>query len=127
MHSFLMLGLDVMGANTKKLSTRVLIAFIVISLFFVFLTGYTKYIFAKDYSFYIETECNPDTASCFIRDCEEYCPPNGLATYSAYYIQASEFNKCTSNDCSNICQDSETAHLCEPILCDSSAGDECSG
>jgi hypothetical protein len=122
----LMLGLEAMDTDSKKPSVRILIAFIIITLFFVFLTGYTKYIFAKDYTFYIEAECNPDTTSCFIRDCEEYCPPNGLSTYSAYYIDASEYSRCTSNDCSNICQDSTTAHLCEPIPCDSDAGDECS-
>ncbi len=103
----------------KSARTWPLTSFVIVSIFFVFLTAYTKYIFAKDYSFYIEGECNPTTTTCFVRDCEEYCPPNGLDTYSAYYIDASEFSSCASNDCANICKNLETAHLCEQIACDS--------
>lgn len=99
-------------------SSRILVTFFIVSLFFVFLTGYTKYIFAKDYTFYIETECNPEVSTCYVRSCDDYCPPNGLSTYSAYYIPAAEYKNCTSSDCKNICESSETSHLCEPIPCD---------
>lgn len=112
--------------NAKKINpARILTIFIIASLFFVFLTGYTKFIFAKDYTFYIETECDPENTACFVRDCNESCPPNGLSVYSAYYIRGTDFQKCTSSNCSNICQGLETAHLCKPILCDTNAGDEC--
>lgn len=97
---------------------RLLVGFFIISLFFVFLTGYTKYIFAKDYTFYVEGECDPTATSCYVRSCDDYCPPNELSTYSAYYIDANQFNNCTYNDCKNICEDTETAYLCEPIPCD---------
>jgi hypothetical protein len=103
----------------KSSQTWPLTSFVVISILFVFLTAYTKYIFAKDYSFYIEGECDPLITTCFVRDCDEYCPPNGLEIYSAYYIDASEFTSCTSNDCASICENLETAHLCEQIACDS--------
>lgn len=105
---------------------RLLTIFVLSSLVFTFLTAYTKYIFAKDYSFYIEAPCDPSTMSCFVRDCDDYCPPNGLDTYRAYMIPASIFPACTNNSCENVCLDETTTHQCEEIQCDEEAGDSCS-
>jgi hypothetical protein len=110
----------------KNFGLLLLTLFIVVSVVFIYLTAYTKYIFAKDYYFYIEAPCDPDTTKCFIRDCDDYCPPNGLDTYSAYTIKASDFSSCEDNSCSNICNDANLYHICEPIICDAEVGDTCS-
>lgn len=115
--------MDKVPAGNK--STNLLILFIAITLGVVFLSAYTRYIFAKDYTFYIEAACDPSKENCFVRDCNDYCPPNGLAIYSAYHIKASIFPTCINNDCANICQ-SKTNKECAPILCDIEAGDSCS-
>jgi hypothetical protein len=114
------------GLQSELTKTQLLTSFVFISVFLVFLTAYTKFIFAKEYFFYIEAPCDTETQSCFVRDCDEYCPPNGLDTYSAYYLKASDFPSCTTNDCANICLNEITADKCEMIPCDSLAGDSCS-
>lgn len=117
-------------SETKEYShswgERLIKYFVILSLILVFLTAYTKYIFAKDYYFYIESPCDPSTTKCFVRDCDDYCPPNGLETYSAYNIKASTYSSCLDNSCVNICESSESEHLCTPIACDETTGDECS-
>jgi hypothetical protein len=103
------------------LSTFVFVALILISL-----TAYTKYIFAKDYNFYIEAPCDPTLMTCFVRDCDDYCPPNGLSTYRAYMVSASVFPDCIDNSCTNICLSGTTSSLCEEIICSTEDGDSCS-
>ncbi len=110
----------------SQTGVKLLTVFIILAVIFTFLTAYTKYIFAKDYSFYIEGPCDPETMICFIRDCDDYCPPNGLAEYRSYMIPASVFPVCTDNACSNICQNKATNHQCQEISCDTEAGDSCS-
>jgi hypothetical protein len=109
-----------------KYGVRLLTVFVLFSLVFTFLTAYTKYMFAKDYEFYIEAPCDPTSETCFVRDCDDYCPPNGLDTYRAYMIPASTFPNCTDNSCSNICLEDATADQCTEILCDAEVGDSCS-
>lgn len=111
------------GRVTK---TQLLTVFVIISVFLVFLTSFVKYVFAKDYLFYIESSCDVTTQVCYVRDCEDYCPPNGISIYSAFYIKASEFPLCTTNSCANICTNESTAYKCESIECDSTNGDACS-
>jgi hypothetical protein len=111
---------------SKKWGVVILVSFVVISLTLTYLTAYTKYIFAKEYTFYIEAPCDSETMTCFTRDCEDYCPPNGLSEYRAYTIKASVFSSCTDNSCTNICQNSETAMQCEEIVCSEEDGDSCS-
>ncbi len=108
-----------------KCGVSMLTLFVLLSVMLTFLTAYTKYIFAKDYSFYIEAPCDPTTMTCFVRDCGDYCPPNGLDTYRAYMIPASVFPSCTSNSCENICLSESSSYQCEEIICDSETGDEC--
>lgn len=111
---------------SKKLGVVVLVTFVALSLVLTYLTAYTKYIFAKDYNFYIETPCDPETMTCFTRDCDDYCPPNGLSEYRSFTISASTFTSCSSNSCENICLNTNTASKCEEITCDPTAGDSCS-
>jgi hypothetical protein len=110
----------------NRLGVRLLGSFVIFSLFFVFLTAYTKYIFAKDYSFYIETPCEPDSEICFVRDCDNYCPPNNLSAYKAFIIPADIFANCVDNACSNICLADKGRQACEQIHCNAEAGDSCS-
>ncbi len=111
---------------TRRWGVSILVSFVLLSLVFTYLTAYTKYIFAKDYSFYIETPCDPESMTCFVRDCDDYCPPNGLAIYRSFSIPADVFPVCTSNSCENICLNKATSHQCEEIVCDEENGDSCS-
>jgi hypothetical protein len=117
-------------ALTKEYSKRwgvvVLTSFVVVALLLTYLTAYTKYIFAKDYVFYIEAPCDPESMICFVRDCDDYCPPNGLSAYRSFTIQASTFASCTNNSCENICLTESTAAQCEEIICDPVADESCS-
>ncbi len=103
-----------------------LLVFTIISLSLVFMTAYTKYIFAQDYTFRIEATCNPQQQTCFVRDCTESCPPNQLPVYSAYKISASDYSECTTNGCENICQNEDKSNLCKEIVCNAQNGDSCS-
>jgi len=94
------------------------VIFIIVSLVLVYMTAFTKYIWAKDYFFIVETTCDPEVSTCFVRDCEDYCPPNGLEIYSSYLMKAYDFEKCPNGDCYEICTDTTTSNLCEKIECD---------
>ena len=62
--------------------------------------------FKKDYDFYIETKCDPQTENCFFRDCEnnpDICPPNGFSYYNQYIIKARDFKSCSNEDCTEAC------------------------
>ncbi len=111
--------------NAGPRNTKLFTVFVVVALVLVFLSAYTRYIFAKDYFFYVEGRCDTSTQTCFIRDCEDYCPPNGLDTYSAYYIKAALYEQCQRNSCGNICR-GEQSNKCIVIECDVDAGDSCS-
>ncbi len=114
---------DAVIAVSKKVIG--LLVFTIVGLSLVILTAYSKYIYAKDFTFLIEATCNPEQQSCFVRDCEEYCPPNQLEIYSAYEISAADYDKCTTNGCENICQNETTKNLCIEISCNAENGDDC--
>lgn len=108
--------------------SRTVVVIIIITFFvilFFTLTAYTKYIFAKDYTFIIETPCSTENGVCYVRDCEEYCPPNKLEIYSVFYMPAYMYKECTGNSCENICFTAETSHYCTEIICDKENGDDC--
>ncbi|MEK7462311.1 MAG: hypothetical protein AAB618_01945 [Patescibacteria group bacterium] len=107
---------------SKNAGTGLFTRFIIISIFLITLSAYTRFIFAKDYSFYIEAACDPSSEICFLRDCEEYCPPNELEHYKAFTIPAAAFEQCSDNSCSNIC---EEGSVCERIECGASEEDVC--
>lgn len=112
----------------QKLSFRGKILLLIsgISVALVCLVSYTKYIYAKDYTFLVEASCDPLTQSCYVRDCEDYCPPNELESYTVFAISAADFSSCTDNSCSNVCLNPTTAEKCEEITCDIENGDDCS-
>ena len=62
--------------------------------------------FSKDYDFFIETQCDSATETCFYRDCEnspDDCPPNGFSYYNQLTIKASDFKYCVNEDCTEAC------------------------
>jgi hypothetical protein len=97
-----------------------------ILLFLALLTSFTKYIYAKDYYFFVETPCNPESEICFVRDCNDYCPPNNFSTYKTFSIKAQHFSQCSDNTCQSVCFNKQTKNLCQEIVCNHEAGDECS-
>lgn len=116
-----------MAVETRSnLRVKILVGLTAISVLLVLLTGYTKYIYAGDYFFIIEAPCDENSQTCFVRDCEDYCPPNELATYKTYLIKAEDFADCTENSCTNICENEETSDLCEEVICNLDNGDDCS-
>ncbi len=107
----------------KLTSTKLFTVFIFTLIIVVSLSSYVRYIFAKDYEFHVEMSCDTKTELCNIRDCSDYCPPNGLDQYKIYKIRAIDFKNCTNNSCSNICVGT---NKCQLIKCDSKSGDNCS-
>ncbi|MFA6354903.1 MAG: hypothetical protein WCW65_00555 [Candidatus Paceibacterota bacterium] len=70
------------------------------------LSSFYFFYFKKDYDFIVETQCNPETETCFYRDCEsspDDCPPNGLSYYNTYTLKASDFKSCVNEDCTEAC------------------------
>ena len=62
--------------------------------------------FKKDFNFIIETKCNPETETCFYRNCTnpDNCPPNKFSYYNTYIVRARDFKACgMSEDCLNAC------------------------
>jgi len=62
--------------------------------------------FKKDFNFIVETKCNPETETCFYRDCTnpDDCPPNGFSYYNTYTLRARDFKACGVNeDCLEAC------------------------
>lgn len=116
---------DVVIVAASKKVTRLLIFFAFVCVSLVALTSYTKYIYAKDYTFRIESTCNPEEGVCYVRDCDEYCPPNNLAVYTVYNMSASYYDQCENNSCENICHNEDTAQLCIELKCSEENGDVC--
>lgn len=61
--------------------------------------------FKKDFNFIVETKCNPETETCFYRDCTnpDDCPPNNLSYYNTYTLKARDFKACINEDCTEAC------------------------
>lgn len=70
----------------------------IISCFYLF---YIK----KDFDFIVETDCDPNTETCFYRDCGivDECPPNNLSYYNEYTLKAKDFQSCPNEDCMEAC------------------------
>lgn len=69
--------------------------------------SFYSFYYQKNYDFFIETQCDPSTETCFYRDCEnnlDVCPPNNLSYYNQYTIKARDFRFCPDEDCSNTCK-----------------------
>lgn len=110
---------------TPKPKKVPVIAFFLTTLGLVIAFSFLRFYVFKNYDIIIETECNPETGNCFTRDCEsEDCPPNGLSNYKKYIIKGFQFDKCDhAGNCAKFCSNIKN---CEPIECDTEAGDLCS-
>lgn len=115
-----------MTTTTSARHVRIFLLISTISVFLVLLTAYTKYIYAKDYVFFVEAPCDTETEQCFVRSCDDYCPPNEFETYKTFAVPATLFAQCTDNTCQNICLNENMQTLCKQIVCDSDNGDDCS-
>lgn len=106
--------------KTFYILLSVLLSIVSLSLF----SSFTRFVVAKDYNFHVEIPCEPTSeGTCFVRDCDDYCPPNGLESYKVFVIPALLYDKCTDNSCSNICL--TNGSLCSEIQCSLENGDTC--
>lgn len=88
--------------NKHNLFLYILLLMVLVVIVISFYSFYYK----KNYDFFIETQCNPETETCFYRDCEgtpDICPPNGLSYYNQYTIKAKDFGACINEDCTEAC------------------------
>ncbi len=101
-----------------------------ISVAVIGILGTTAWLFLlkKDYDFVVEAPCDPQTETCFYRECSDLsntgdCPPNALENYKIYVIRAADFPRCTDNSCSAECGSGLIA--CTEILCGDGEEDTC--
>ena len=86
------------------------------------------FLFEQHYDFVVEAACDPETETCFYRECSDLsntgdCPPNALENYKIFYLNAADFASCQDNSCKNEC---ETGAIeCTELLCGESEEDEC--
>ncbi len=79
--------------------------------------SYVNYFENKDFVMNLESPCDPQTESCFYRNCsEEECPPNQLEVYKYVDVPAWFFEKCSENSCFQECLDN--TENCEFTYCD---------
>ena len=109
---------------SMETSDKLFLWIMVLSVVAVIITTAYLFLWRKDYTFVVEAPCDSATELCFYRDCEDYCPPNGLATYRVFEVSAADFSTCSDNSCLREC----TSGLldCSEVFCDVEAGDECS-
>ncbi len=109
--------------NSSLLIERLVILFIFLA---PFSANFYKYYYTKNYDYIIETPCDIEQESCYLRDCSnpDDCPPNGLTEYKMYSIKAYDFKKCSDNTCESEC--SQNIIECTPIPCGESDEDTCS-
>ncbi len=95
------------------------ISILLFSCLIVISTSFYFFFYKKDYTFLVETQCNPQTQTCFYRDCsiEGDCPPNNLSYYNKYNLSAKDFELCVEGDCTDAC--ALNTILCEKIECTS--------
>ena len=105
---------------------KVFIVFVSVLIVLTLFSSYVRYIYFKDYFFLVEQPCDSDTEQCFVRSCDEYCPPNELESYKTFSVKAYDYQKCSSNKCSNVCSSEEAGGICEEIICNPDNEDDCS-
>lgn len=84
------------------------------------------YLYAKNFDYIVEAPCDPTTATCFYRDCQnnlDECLPNNLSYYMEYQVRAVDFPQCGDNSCAAACSTGKIT--CEILSCDEAAGDTC--
>lgn len=91
---------------------------LILSVVLTIVLSFYKFYYQKNFDFFVETNCNHNTETCFYRDCEgspDECPPNNLSYYSKYVLKAKDFNKCENEDYTNACL--ERIINCKQIGC----------
>ncbi len=91
--------------NEKK-EHNIFLYTLIVSILVVVVASFYSFYFKKNFDFIVETACNPETETCFFRDCEEdpeICPPNNLSYYNEYTISARDFDVCLNEDCIQAC------------------------
>jgi hypothetical protein len=104
---------------------KTLFAILIVMILAVIAGAYDKYFYTKNYDFFVEAPCDPLKNVCFIRDCDDGCPPNGLEEYRVFTLSASDFNFCKDNSCLDECTSGSIT--CEETMCGDSEEDECTG
>jgi len=105
-------------------SSKIFLWVIFLSVVAVIAATAYRFLWVKDYVFIVEAACDPAVEVCFYRDCDDYCPPNGLEYYRVFEVSAADFSTCSDNSCSRECMSGSIA--CSEVLCDAEAEDECS-
>lgn len=88
--------------NEHNIFLYILLAGVLIAI----ISSFYFFYFKKDYDFIVEIKCNPETETCFYRDCEsspDDCPPNNLSYYNEYTLKAKDFKACANEDCTEAC------------------------
>lgn len=83
--------------------------------------NFNKFVVTKNYDFFVEAPCDAASESCHLRDCEDYCPPNGLSSYKVWKLVARDFSRCSDDSCEKECASGRVK--CEPVPCDPEEGD----
>jgi hypothetical protein len=102
-------------------SGKVIWVAVVLAFSYVVWFNFQKFVLAERYDFFVEAPCNPEEESCYLRDCDDYCPPNGLSSYKVWKIVARDFKRCDDDSCEAECERGEI--VCEAIPCDPEVGD----
>lgn len=115
-----------MDAPAKQSTPWILWVLLISVVIILWQSMYENYIL-KDYLFFVEASCDTTMNECYVRSCEnvEDCPPNGLTTYRAFKLPASQFKNCSDNSCLNICP--SEPYSCEEILCSTQEDISCDG
>ena len=96
-----------MPEDNKK-NRNVFVSILSASVVVVIAVSFYSFYYKKNYDFYIETNCDPTTETCFYRNCEltpDDCPPNNLSYYNQYIIKARDFDRyCENEDCTEVCK-----------------------
>lgn len=91
----------------EKENNNFFIYILLAGILIVTLNSFYFFYLKKDYSFIVETSCDPYNEICLYRDCEnepDLCPPNQLSNYKEYTIKANDYKYCENEDCKYACE-----------------------
>ena len=95
-----------MSPKENKNSSNLFLCILLAGVFITIIVSFYSFYYKKNYDFFVETQCNPKTETCFFRDCEvnpDICPPNNLSYYNIYSLNAGDFKSCVNEDCTLVC------------------------
>ena len=100
---------------------RIIWITVAVAIVYVTWFNFYKFVITKNYDFYVEAPCNPESETCYLRDCEDYCPPNGMAEYKIWMLSAADFADCSDETCAAECESGTVK--CEEVPCNPEIGD----